>query len=320
VGTIAAFVDHRSNDYRGERIGGFGFFEMVEDYDVAGRLLDAACEAVRSWGMDGIRGPTNFSDMEEPGVLIDGADCPPAILEAHTPLYYHVFLERYGMERFHDNYAWRVYLPRLGPNLEGVPPDLLRVFSAASERSDVRIRKLRLGDWESEVALAHGLFNATLKDLPEYAPADAAEFHRLADQMRPVLDPDLALFAEADGKTVGFLVAIPDINQVLRHLNGRLFPFGWLPMLWYSRRIDVVSFKLLGILEQYRRRGLDALMYLQAVRAAAAKGYRWLDGSLTSDNNPTVVRLAERFGAERYKHYRLFQRMFQGDAAGGRGA
>jgi GNAT superfamily N-acetyltransferase len=93
-------------------------------------------------------------------------------------------------------------------------------------------------------------------------------------------------------------------------MNGRMFPLGWLKMLWYSRRIDVVSFKLFGLLEQYRRRGIDVLLYLRAVREAAAKGYHWLDGSLTSADNPTVVRLAERLGAERYKHYRLFEMLF----------
>jgi GNAT superfamily N-acetyltransferase len=118
------------------------------------------------------------------------------------------------------------------------------------------------------------------------------------------------LFAEAEGKTVGFLVAIPDFNRVLWRLNGRLFPFGWFKLWWYSRRIDVVSFKLLGVLEEYRHRGIDVLLYLEAVQAAIRKGYRWLEGSLTSENNPTVVRLAERLGAERYKHYRLYQLFF----------
>lgn len=310
VGTIAAFVDQRSNEHLGEKMGGFGFFETIEDYEVAQRLLDAACQMVRSWGMTGIRGPTNFSDLDEPGVLIAGADCPPAMLEAHTPSYYQTFLERYGLQKYRDSYAWRVDLVKLGPNLEAIPPEILRIFTAASEKGWVRIRKVRLDDWENEVALVHELFNVTLQHLPEYVPISASEFRRFADPMRQLIDPDLALFAEAEGRTIGFLVAIPDFNRVLWHLNGRLSPFGWLKLWWYSHRIDVISFKLLGVLEEYRHRGIDVLMYLEAVRAAIRKGYRWLEGSLTSENNPTVVRLAERLGAERYKHYRLYQLTF----------
>jgi len=310
VGTIAAFVDQRSNEYLGEHMGGFGFFEVIDDYQVAKQLLDVACQRVRSWGMVGLRGPTNFSDLDEPGVLIAGADCPPAMLEAHTPPYYQTFLERYGLQKYRDSYAWRVDLSKLGPNLEAVPPELLRVFKAASEKGWVRIRKVHLEDWDNEVALVHKLFNATLQHLPEYVPISADEFRRFADQMRPLIDADLALFAEAEGKTVGFLVAIPDFNRVLWRLNGRLFPCGWFKLWWYSRRIDVVSFKLLGVLEEYRHRGIDVLLYLEAVQAAIRKGYRWLEGSLTSENNPTVVRLAERLGAERYKHYRLYQLFF----------
>ena len=310
VGTIAAFVDHRGNAQRGEKMGGFGFFETIEDYAVAERLLDAAGETVRAWGLEGIRGPTNFSNFDEPGVLIEGSDCPPAMLEAHTPPYYRTFLERYGMSKDRDAYAWRVYLPQFDASLKQLPPDLLRVFQAAKERQGIVIRKVRLNDWDNELALAHELFNTTLSHLPEHVPLSLDEFRRFADPMRVLLDPDMAFFAEVGRETVGFMVAIPDFNRVLAHMNGRLFPFGWLAFWWYKRRIDVVSFKLLGVREEYRRRGIDVLMYLEAVKAAVTRGYRWLDGSLTSENNPTVVRLAERLGAERYKHYRIYKQMF----------
>ncbi len=310
VGTIAAFVDYRSNAHFGEKVGGFGFFETVEDYSVAEKLLDAACQTVREWGMSGIRGPTNFGPNDEPGVLIAGADAPPALLEAHNPPYYPTFLERYGMQKFRDNFAWRVYLPALGAHLEALPEQVQRVFEAARQRPDVRIRRLRLDDWENEVAITRELYNASLSTLPEHVPMDEATFRRFAEQMRPLLDPDLVLYAEVDGRPVGYFVAIPDFNRVLWRMNGRLFPFGWLKMLWYSRRIDQISFKLLGLLEEYRRQGIDVLMWLEAVRVAVAKGYRWLDGSLTSEFNPLVTRLPERFGAERYKHYRLYQMTF----------
>lgn len=125
--------------------------------------------------------------------------------------------------------------------------------------------------------------------------------------MRPFLDPSLALFAEVEAQAVGFCIAISDINRALIHLNGRLFPLGWLKLRYRMRKLDVVTFKLMGILEAYRRRGIDALLYLQAVKAFHEGGYAWLDGSVASETNPRINLLADRLGAERYKHYRVYQ-------------
>jgi GNAT superfamily N-acetyltransferase len=133
------------------------------------------------------------------------------------------------------------------------------------------------------------------------------EFARMANQLRAFLDPDLALFAEAEGRCVGFCVAVPDVNRVLIHLNGRLLPLGWLKIRRLIRQIDVVSFKLMGVLPEYRRRGIDALLYMEAIKAVYDKGYAWLDGSLTSELNPTINLIAGRLGAERYKQYRMYK-------------
>jgi len=229
---------------------------------VAERLLDTARNWVKARGMTILRGPTNFGSSDTPGVLIEGADCPPVVLEAHTPPYYKTFLERYGMVKYQDGYAWRAFRSQIGAEMENLPAELLRVAEAARRQAGVTIRKARLENWDEEVAIAHHLFNITLQHLPDYVPMSEAEFRRFAHQMRPLLDPDLILFAEVDGKPVGFCGAIPDINRALIHLNGRLFPFGWLKLWWYMRRIDVVSFKLMGVLEEYRRRGINAVLYL----------------------------------------------------------
>jgi GNAT superfamily N-acetyltransferase len=307
LGTIAAFVDHSRAQHMGQAEGGFGFFEVVEEYEVARRLLDVCREWLRARGLGSVRGPTNFGDFDCPGVLIAGADYPPAMLEAHTPPYYQAFLERYGMEKDHDLYAWRATFEQIGEELQGVPADLVRVADVGRRLGHVTIRKVCLADWDREVALVRHLFNTTLSQVPDTVPLSEAEFGRLADQMRPFLDADLALFAEIDGQPVGFCVLIPDTNRVLIRLNGRLFPFNWLKIKRYIREIDVVSFKLMGVLEEYRRRGIDALLYLEALKAARKKGYQWLDGSLTSEWNPMINLIARRLGAELYKHYRIYR-------------
>jgi len=308
VGTVAAFVDHRRIEHMGQVEGGFGFFEVIEDYAVAGQLMDAACRWLRERDVPLVRGPTNFGNNDCPGVLIEGADCPPVMLEAHTPAYYGGFLERYGMERDHDLYAWRAFRSEFGAKLDAVLPELEQVAGVALQRANVTIRKVRLENWEQELATAHHLFNTTLHGVvPDHTPMTKAEFQRLAAQVRPFLDPDLALFAEVEGNPVGFFIAFPDVNRALIHLNGRLFPFGWLKIKRYIRQIDVVTFKLMGVLEEYRRRGIDALLYLEGVKAFLDKSYEWLDGSLTSEQNPMINLIASRLGAERYKRYRLYQ-------------
>ncbi|MCX7680521.1 MAG: hypothetical protein N2508_00900 [Anaerolineae bacterium] len=308
VGTIAAFVNHQRVERLGRPEGGFGFFEVVEDYAVAERLLDTACDWLRARGMTSLRGPTNFTDSDCPGVLIEGTDCPPVMLEAHTPPYYKEFLERYGMEKEQDLYAWRAFRSQIGEELRNIPQELSRVAEIARRVANVTIRKGRLDRWDEEIATAHYLFNATLNHVPDYVPMTEAEYRRMAGQVRPFLDPDLALFAEVEGRPIGFCVAFPDINRVLIRLNGRLFPFNWLKIRRYMRQIDVVTFKLMGVLDQYRRRGIDALLYMQAVRAVYEKGYAWLEGSVTSELNPMVNLIAYRLGAERYKVYRLYRK------------
>jgi len=307
VGTIAAFVDHRLAERLGERVGGFGFFEVIENYDVARRLLDSACEWLRTRSINLVRGPTNFTNNETPGVLIEGANCPPVMLEAHTPLYYKDFLKSYGMEKDHDLYAWRAYRSQIGEELKNIPPELAKVAEAARKAANLKIRKVRLDKWDEEIDTVVYLFNATLNHLPDFNPLTKTEFRRLVDRIRPFIDPDLALFAEIGGKPIGFCVAIPDVNRVLIHLNGRLFPFGWLKIRRLIRQIDVVTFKLMGLLEEYRRRGIDALLYLEAIRAIYEKGYAWMDGSVTSEYNPAINLLASRLGAQRYKHYRIYK-------------
>jgi hypothetical protein len=307
VGSIAVFIDPRIIEATGEKAGGFGFFEVIHDYEVAKQLFEAACDWQRIRGMPLMRGPTNFTDNENPGVLIEGAECPPVMLEAHTPPYYKDFLERFGFEKDHDLYAWRAFRDQIGAELQNIPPDLTRVAEVARKAAKVTIRKVRMDQWDEEIDIALSLFNTTLKNLPGFSPMTKADFDRLAGKMKMFIDPDLALFAEAEGKPIGFCVAIPDVNQVLIHLNGRLFPLNWLRVKSLIHKINVASFKLMGLLEEYSHRGIDAILYLEVVKAIFNKGYTWLDGSITSEYNPAINLLANRLGAQRYKHYRIYQ-------------
>jgi GNAT superfamily N-acetyltransferase len=308
LGTIAAFVDRARVKHMSRAEGGFGFFEVVDEYEVAKLLLDACCRWLREHGMSSMRGPTNFGDNDCPGVLIAGTEYPPAMLEAHTPAYYKDFLERYGLQKHHDLYAWRATFEQVGHELNALPSDIVHVADAVRKAGNIAIRRINLEKWDQEISTVLYLFNSTMSQIPDSVPLSEADFRRLAEQMRPFLDPELALVAETGGNPVGFCVLIPDTNQVLARLDGRLFPFKWLRVKRYIREIDVVSFKLMGILKEYQRRGIDALLYVEALTKAKERGYKWLDGSLTSELNPAINLIAQSRGAELYKHYRLYQK------------
>ncbi|MGD1996848.1 MAG: N-acetyltransferase [Anaerolineae bacterium] len=307
VGRIAAFYDHWVVEHLGEPVGGFGFFEVVRDYSVATQLLDTAAAWLRERGAERMRGPMNFSNSMEPGVLVDGADCPPVMLESHTPPYYAKFMERYGMEKHQDLYAYRAFRSQIGEDLNALPAELRRVAEAAQRIGGATVRKIQLEKWDREISIAHRLFNETLTHMPDHVPMPEAEFRQMAGKLKRFIDPNLALIAEVDGRPVGFCVAVPDINQVLIHLNGRLLPFNWLRVGRLVQQIEVVTFKLMGVLESYRLRGIDALLYMAVLRGFLAGGYEWLDGSVTSEYNVMVNLAAQRLGAELYKHFRVYQ-------------
>jgi GNAT superfamily N-acetyltransferase len=307
VGTIAPFIDRTLVERTGRTAGGFGFFETVNDWEVARALLDAACGWLKERGAVVIEGPNSFTANEAPGVLVERTDSPQAMLEAYTPLYYKEMLERYGMQTLDDRYAYRVRRAQFGENLEKLPAHLLRVAEAVRRAANVKLRRLRMEDWDKEIGLALYLYNETIKDVLDIPPLPETDFRRMAAPLKALIDPDLVLFAEVEGKPVGFCVAMPDPNRVLIHLNGRLFPFGWLQARRWMRRIDVVSFKLMGVLPEYRRRGIESLLYLEEIRAIFGKGYAWLEGSVTSAKNPGINLIATRLGAERHKHFRVFR-------------
>jgi GNAT superfamily N-acetyltransferase len=307
VGSIAVFIDHRRVEHLNRQVGGFGFFEVIEDYPVAEALLDAAVEWLWERNISEIRGPTSFTDYEYPGVLVEGANIPPVLLAAHTPHYYGGFLESYGMERDRDLFAWRVVQEQVSGKPDHIPEDLIRAAGAALAGTPVTVRPVKVEDRELEIKSVHQLFNLIFRNSPAHTPMSLDEFQQVAKQMRPFLDPDLILVAEVESKPVGLCIAIPDINRVLMQLNGRLFPLGWLNARRMIDQIDVVSFKSMSILEEFRQRGIDALLLLESLKRVDSKGYAWLDCSVVSEDDPLVNLIANRMGAERYKHYRVYR-------------
>lgn len=308
VGTIGACIDQQANDYRAEKTGHFGFFETVDDYEVARPLFETARQWLRERGMTLMRGPYNFGGNDDPGFLVGGEDCPPVMLEAHTKPYYAAMAERYGMVKHGEGYAYRMDRPAGNGELESaIPPKIIRVAEWVQKRAGATVRHARLDHWDEEITIARRLFNASLMHLRDHVPMSDEQFRSMALEMKDLLHEDFVYFAEVDGEPIAFSLAIPDINRVLIHGNGGRHPWDWLKMWWYSKRIDVLSFKIMVMLPQYHGRGLDAILYLNTARAALAQGYRWIDMSLIAEENTAVRLLAQKAGGRIFKRYRIYQ-------------
>ncbi len=252
IGTIAAIVDHNHNRVLGQTVGTFGFFECVDDQAVANLLLETATRWLLDRDMTVMRGPYSPAGNDEVGLLIEGYDTRPAILEGHTPPYYILLVEAAGFAKHWDTMAW---LAQAGPDAQTVedvlPARLFRIAERARERAGATLRKINMAAWDTEVALAGQLYNAALAHLPDFTPLPAAEFAAFAAAFRPILNPDAALIIEVAGWPVGYALALPDFNEALQHANGRLFPCGALKLWWYGRRLHRLSFKILMMLPEF---------------------------------------------------------------------
>lgn len=311
VGTISSHVDHLHTEIHNEKIGMFGFFETVNDYAVAEALLSTAREWVRQRGLVALRGPLSFSQNDECGLLIDGFDGPPMIMMTYNPRYYIELYERFGLTKAMDLYAYIGDLTQFGGDPGKLPSKLVRVTDKVRQRAGVTMRPANMKAYDQEILQAKFVYNRAWQKNWGFVPMTDAEFDKLATDLKQVLDPNLAIIAEIHGRPVGVSVAIPDANQVLKHVNGRLFPVGWAKALWYARKVTGARLLIMGVIEEHRGRGIEALLMFDTLKAAIVNGYQSVEMSWILENNDMVNRIVanigEPYGAHVYRTYRIYQ-------------
>jgi len=301
VGRVAAIKDRNHNEFHGEQAGFFGFFECVDEPPVAAGLLGAARTWLLERGAQVIRGPVSPSTNYECAVLVEGFDACPLVMMSYNPPYYDALLQGVGLHKAKDLYAY--YSTTDGSHIERFE----RLAARSAKAHDIRIRPIRMKAFDEDVELVWNVYNSAWSRNWGFVPVTRDEFMFMAHDMKAILEPGFVLLGEVRGKVVGFALGLPDINQALKHTNGRLLPLGLLKILYHKRSIHSVRVLVLGVLEEYRTAGVAAGFYAALLRHAIRLGYRDYEMSWILEDNTLMTRSAEALGGKRYKTYRIYE-------------
>lgn len=307
VGRVAAIADDEHNRVHGDRTGFFGFFECENDPGAARALFEAAEKAVAKLlpGCDRLRGPVNPSMNDEVGFLLAAESDPgPAVLMmTYNPAYYLDLAASAGFEKEKDLVAL------LAPIDDRSFARLGRITDAVRKRNpELTFRTIRMDRFAEELGKVKEVYNAAWEKNWGFVPMTSDEIDAMAKKLKDVIYAPIIWFAEAGKKPVAFMLGMPDFNQVLIRMGGRLLPFGWLKFLLGRKKVDRVRLMAFGVLPEYRRKGLDAVCYFEGYRAAMAAGFKTVEFSWILEDNLDLLKPIEVFEGKLYRRYRLVAR------------
>ena len=300
VGRIAAIVNYNHNTEHGEKAGFFGFFECINDQQVANALFDTVKSYVKAKGMNSLRGPANPSVNDEYGLLVEGFHEKPTVLMPYNPEYYVSLVEGYGFKKAKELYSYllsqeTVYSERI-----------MRANALVKQRSSLTIRKIDMKNYDRDVALVKQVYNAAWAKNWGAVPMTDPEIDALAADLKPVVVPDLVLFAESKGKTVGFALSLPDINVALWYnRKGRLLP-GLLQLYLRKKEINLVRIIVLGVLPEYLNTGAAGVLFYETAVRAKKLGYEFGEASWILEDNVRMVKSAEAMNGKITKRHRIY--------------
>ncbi len=304
VGRIAICINFAHNEHHAEECGFFGFFDCIDDYEVAAKMLKVAMIELKRDGATTMRGPVNFSTNHECGFLVEGFDGPPVVMMPYNYPYIPRLAEKFGLRKAMDLLAYK--MTKDSP----FPDRLTRLVDRVKSRSGVALRPINMKDFQREVQLVRQVYNEAWESNWGFVPMTEAEFNHMARDLKQVIEPELVLVAEHEGRPVAFAMAVPDINQALIHLNGRLFPFGIVKLLWHTKirnKVDGFRVITMGVVPEFQKRGIDAWMYYTLYRRGIELGYTWAEFSWILETNDMMRRAAEELGARVHRRYRIVE-------------
>lgn len=301
VGRVAAIDDRLHNQVHREAVTWFGFFEATSPA-VAHALLAAVEAHARAQGSTAVRGPVNPSLHEAAGLLVRGFDDPPYALMSYNPEVYAAYIEGGGYAPVKDLYAWRLDMTK------PLPERLTKIADRVRHRYGITIRPVNLKRFDAELEILKTVYRAAWADNWGFVPPTDAEIRQLAVDLKPIVDPELVLFAEMNGAPVGCTVSIPDVNQVLQKMNGSLLPFGLIHFLRRKTIITRARMLLLGVMPEARKLGLYPLLIAEAHARGVRRGYREGEVGWTLEDNTLINAGIEAAGCVHTKTYRLYDK------------
>lgn len=307
VGRMSASIDHEWQRTWNDKTGHFGFFDTVDDPAVASALFLEAEAWLRARGVERVVGPMSLSANEEIGLLVEGFEHPPALMMGHSRAWQGTLAEACGYAKEKDLLAWR--FDRETP----LTKRALKAWEDVEALPEITLRSIDTRRLAEELGVIVDIYNEAWAGKWGFVPITEAEVAKMAADMKLVLDPDVAFVAVLDGEPVGMCVMIPNLNEVIADLNGRLLPFGWAKLLWRAkvRRPRSTRLILLGIREHIRKNvkrygGLSAAMYVEVARRGKAKGYEWSELSWTREDDAPINVGIKAIGGRVYKRYRVY--------------
>jgi len=300
AGRVAAIVNNAHNEFHDEKAGFFGFFECIDDQPAADALLSAAKEWLAQQGMEILRGPNSPSTNHECALLVDGFERPPMVMMPYNPPYYAKLFENFGLRKAKDAHAYEMIVDRFDPKL-------YKLADRIARRSTLTVRAVNVENFLGELDLIRGIYNRAWEKNWGFVPMNDEEFEHLARDMKQILEPSLILIGFVDGDPAAFSVSLLNINEALRNINGRLFPFGFVKLVRGMKKIRTARNLLLGVVPEYRKLGLDILMYVRTIDAASGIGHKWGELSWILEDNVDIRRVLEKIGAAVYKTYRFYE-------------
>lgn len=304
VGRVGVIKNGGYQKFTGEKNGFFGFFDVTENYEVAEKLLIT----INNWGkqnkFSGIIGPVNFSTNDTCGLLIDGFNSPPVIMMTYHKNYHREFLEQFGYQKKIDLLAYNLKPETTNEKLLHIAPQIENRL----KQKGITIRNLDLKKFKEEVSKIHKVYNAAWEKNWGFVPMTKEEFEFAATDLKSIVDTDFAYIAEHDGKAIGFSLTIPNLNEVfIKMKKGRLFPTGLFKLFYYKNKVKTLRILTLGVLEKYRKAGIEACFYARNIENARRKKIKWAEASWILENNEMMNRALLNIGGEVYKKYRIYE-------------
>jgi hypothetical protein len=308
VGRVTAQIDRAHLDRHRDGAGFFGFLDTIEDPVVSKGLLDRAGDWLKDRRMERMRGPISLNINEELGCLVEGFDTPPMVLMPHHRPYQGELIEQAGFKKLKDFYAWRY-------SVGDVPKRAVKAHEEIAALPEIQTRSVDMKNIQNEVRIVMDIFNDAWMDNWGFVPLSEAELRKFASDLKLFLVPELTRLVTIDGEPAAFAIVLPNINEAIRDLGGKLFPLGLPKLLWRLKveKPKTARLALLGIRRKYRHvrkyAGLSTYLYVEMNRAGVRTGIQWGELSWTVEDNAPVNVGIKFMGGKIYKKYRVYERM-----------